>query len=154
MASPIRRQLRFGVLELADDRGSVTLERPASHVELLVGRGYASAGFAALILAEREQILREAGRIALFDDLAEVVGYDSAVRLELTGWSKANRARIVSFHILTASRILSMGIGVASLALGGTIRAHTRREPFRAALEQECIKPSPLRNAASAADTK
>ncbi len=143
MGSPVRRHPHPGVLELSDERGRVTLERPASHVELLVGHGHASAGFAALIIAERETVLREAGRIAIFDDLSDVTGYDSAVRLELTAWSKANRPRIVSFHILTASRILAMGIGVASLALGGTIRAHTQREPFRAALERECVKPSP-----------
>ncbi len=122
----------------------MTLERPASHVELLVGRGHASAGFAELIIAEREQILRDVGRIALFDDLTQVVGYDSRVRLELTGWSKANRSRIVNFHILTASRLLSMGIGVASLALGGAIHGHMQLGPFRQALDAECRTPSPL----------
>lgn len=102
-----------------------------------MARGHAQPAAADAIIEQRNRILRECGKIALFDDLELLTGYDSEVRVRLTKWSRDNRPRIVAFHILTQSRLVAMGVTVANLALGGSIRAHLSREGFEAALRSE-----------------
>ncbi len=119
----------------------MTVTRPAPHVELVRGEGYATTDVVEAIVEQREVILREAGRIALFDDLEHMTGYDSGVRVRLTEWSRENRSRIVAFHILTRSKLAAMGVTVANLALGGQIRAHVRREGFELALTEVLMLP-------------
>ncbi len=130
----MQREENDDCIRLSDERGVITLRRPAPHVELLRGEGYAIAEFAPAILESREMILHDCGKIALFDDLEHMTGYDAEVRLQLTTWSKKNRGRIVAFHILTSSKVVQMGVAVASLALGGGIKAHTKRRAFDTAL--------------------
>lgn len=127
-----------------DEKGSAILRRPAPHVEYLIASGYARAEAANHIIAQRKRILEECGKIALFDDLENLEGYDSTVRLKLTTWSRENRSKIVAFHILTRSRIVAMGVTVANLALGGSIRPHLDRRSFEEALEEQ-IGASPAR---------
>lgn len=131
-----RRELADG-FSLTDGRGVLTVRRPAPHVELIRCDGYAQAVHVDLILEKRDQILAECGRIAIFDDLETLDGYDSGVRVRLTAWSNEHRSKIVAFHILTRSRLVAMGVTVANLALGGHIQAHTRRAAFEAALQAE-----------------
>jgi hypothetical protein len=119
------------------DRGVMTIERPAPHVMVVRGHGYAEAAFTGPVLAARDAIIDERGHIALFDDLERVTGYDSEVRTRLTGWASEHRRQIVAFHILTRSRLVAMGVAVASVALGGHIRAHTQRSAFERALVDE-----------------
>lgn len=135
-----RRELPDG-FELSEARAIVTIRRPAKHIELIRCDGYAEAIHIELILKNREAILAECGRIALFDDLEDLRGYDSGVRLRLTDWGKKHRAQIVAFHILTRSRLVAMGVTVANLALGGHIRAHTNRASFDVALRKEKTRP-------------
>jgi hypothetical protein len=132
----MKRDERDGLVRLSDDRALVTLRRPAPYVELLRGEGYVGAEFAREILESREMILHACGKIALFDDLQDVTGYDSEVRLQLTTWSRKNRERIVAFHILTTSKVVQMGVAAASLTLGGGIKAHTKRRAFETALSK------------------
>ncbi len=89
------------------------------------------------IIAQRELIVAECGCIALFDDLDLLTGYDNAVRSQLTEWSRKNRPKIVAFHILTRSKLVAMGVGVANLVLGGSIRIHRVRSAFEDALRLE-----------------
>jgi hypothetical protein len=138
-----REVLPDGV-RIFDDRGSASIRRPRPHVEHLVARGFANVEAVGLILEQRERIVAECGKIALFDDLEGLVGYDSEVRVRLTDWSRANRPKIVAFHILTSSRIVAMGVTVANLALGGSIRAHLKRMPFEAALRDEVLRGATL----------
>ncbi len=115
-------------------RGVMLIRRPAPHVEVISGHGFAEAAFVDPILASRDAVLRECGEIALFDDLERVTGYDTEVRVQLTAWARKHRSRIAAHHILTRSKLVAMGVSVASLALGGAIEAHVRRDSFDAAL--------------------
>jgi len=133
----MEREILPDGIRIFDDKGSASIRRPREHVEYIVAKGYARSEAAALIIEQRERIVRECGKIAVFDDLHDLVGYDSDVRIRLTEWSRANRSKIVAFHILTASRIVAMGVTVANIALGGSIRAHLKRMPFEAALREE-----------------
>lgn len=126
------------------------LTRPAPHVELVRGEGHATGEIVDAILEQRDHILAEVGHIALFDDLELMTGYDSGVRVRLTEWSKEHRTRISAFHILTRSKLAAMGVTVANLALGGSIRAHVRREAFERALTEEMMLTEPRASGARA----
>ena len=134
-----RRELSDGFV-LTDGKNVLTIRRPAPHIELIRCEGHARAAHIDLVLENRETIVAECGRIALFDDLEEMNGYDSGVRLKLTDWGKKHLGQIVAFHILTRSRLVAMGVTVANLALGGHIQAHTQRRAFEEALRQEVAR--------------
>ena len=124
-------------IRIFDERGSASIRRPATHVEHLKAKGFANKEALAPILEQRDRIVRECGKIALFDDLEELEGYDSELRIGLTRWSREHRSVIVAFHILTKSRLVAMGVTVANLALGGSIRPHMQRKTFDVALSDE-----------------
>jgi hypothetical protein len=68
-----------------------------------------------------------------FVDWAEMTGYDSAVRAMFTQWVATNRSKM-TVHILVGSKIVSMGVSVANLALGGSLIGYTSHSMFDAAL--------------------
>jgi hypothetical protein len=131
-----REELPDGV-RISDGRGIITLRYPAPHVELIRCEGYARSEHIDEVLASRERIVRTHGKLAIFDDLEDLRGYDSDVRTKLTAWSRENRPKIVAFHILVRSKIVAMGVSLANMAIGGAIVAHTRRADFEAALARE-----------------
>ena len=133
LATAERETLPDGV-RISDGRGIITLRNPARHVELLRCEGYARAEHIDFVIESRERILRECGKLAIFDDLEDLRGYDSDVRTRLTAWSRANRPKIVAFHILLRSKIVAMGVSLANMAIGGAIVAHTNRTAFEQAL--------------------
>lgn len=69
----------------------------------------------------------------LFCDWVEMDGYDSEIRNMYTQWVATNRTRL-KVHILVGSKIVSMGVSVANLALGGSLIGYTNRTAFEAAL--------------------
>ncbi|MEO8798346.1 MAG: hypothetical protein ABI551_10705 [Polyangiaceae bacterium] len=125
------------------DRGKLILRRPAPHVVVLIATGYGGKDLAAPILALRDMVVQQAGKIALFDDFEKATGYDSELRVKLTDWSRRNAKAMTSHHILTSSKLVAMGVAVANLALGATIKAHTSRRAFEEALRLE-IDPRPF----------
>lgn len=131
-----RENLSDGI-RISDGRGIITLRNPAPHVELLRCEGHARAEHIDMVLESRERILRACGKLAIFDDLEDLRGYDSEVRTRLTAWSRENRPKIVAFHILFRSKLVAMGVSLANLAIGGVIVAHTRRAAFEHALTLE-----------------
>lgn len=72
-------------------------------------------------------------RLNVFCDWSEMTGYESDVRSAFTQWVASNRAR-VTFHLLVGSKLVSMGVSVANLALGGILVGYTNRAAFDAAL--------------------
>jgi hypothetical protein len=130
-----REELPDG-FRLRDRSGVLTLTRPRPSIDLIHGEGHASVPFVDAIIAQRDAVVASCGSISIFDDLELVRGYDSGVRARLTAWSRANRAVIKEFHILTGSRIVAMGVTVANIALGGQIVVHLRRVDFERALKR------------------
>jgi len=127
------------------ERGTLVLRRPAPHVVLLIANGHGDKEMAVPILALRDVIVREAGKIAVFDDFEKATSYDSELRVKLTEWSRRNSEAMTAHHILTTSKIVAMGVAVANLALGATIKAHTKRPAFEEALRLEIDARPPSR---------
>ena len=124
-------------IRITDGRGVISVRNPTPYIELVRCDGYARSEHVDLILESRDRIVRTHGKIALFDDLENLNGYDSDVRSRLTGWSRDHRPKIVAFHILLRSKIVAMGVSLANMAIGGAIVAHTRRLAFEQALAVE-----------------
>lgn len=74
-----REVLPDGV-RIFDAKGSALIRRPRDDIEHIVARGHAQPE-AADAIEQRNRILRECGKIALFDDLELLTGYDSEVRI-------------------------------------------------------------------------
>ena len=109
---------------------------PQPFVVIVRGKGHAAAHHAHRVIVWRERALASKRPIVLFDDLEEMHSYESEVRLRLTRWIAINRSRIEAVHILMRSKIASMGVTLANLALGGFIRSYTRRDEFERELRR------------------
>jgi len=119
-------------------RATLSIWFPKLTVVLQRVEGYADRGVAEAIARHLTTHLAKGVRLAIFDDFDGLTGYDSDARVWLTDWTKTNQPQIASIDILVRSKLVAMGVSVASLAMGGTIRSHSRREPFEAALAAAC----------------
>lgn len=75
-----------------------------------------------------------------FYDWSRVTGYASDVRLEATRHFRELRPRFTSAVFLTSSTLVSMGINVANIALGGFLYATADRSEFEARLHAACAQ--------------
>lgn len=98
--------------------------------------GKADVDVARELARDHERAIAAHGTIALFSDFASMTAYTSAGRFELTEWSKKHWPKLRSSHILVASKLVAMGVSVASIALPG-LRSYTERSRFEAALVAE-----------------
>ena len=81
------------------------------------------------------------GRVLGFHDWFAMTGYDSGSRSELTAWSLRHRAE-TQINIGSNNRMVSMGVTVASLALGQNVLRHFSDESlledaFRSAMAEK-----------------
>jgi hypothetical protein len=72
----------------------------------------------------------------LFYDLWELESYESELRKQMTSWVMERRSLVAEMHVLLRSKLVSMGVSVANLALGGIITTHTQRAPFQKAFDR------------------
>lgn len=114
-------------------RGSLGLWRPFPSLLITALRDHGDAEFVAPMMAAYESLPQ--GSIHLFIDAEHVTSYDSSFRTELTARVAGDRQRIASFHILVKSRLVSMGVSVANLALGGIISTTADRRQFTVKLD-------------------
>src|SRR6266516_2972993 len=96
------------------------------HCDAAVGRGVAKALAGHLAAA--------AAPVHTFWDLEALVNYHTEVRTACTRALLDNKPRVASIHAFSHSVIVRMGVAVANVALGGTIRSYQQRAPFEAAL--------------------
>ncbi len=122
--------------ELIHDDATYQLWMPAPGIVLQRVAGKAGVAIARDIGRQLERILERHESIVLFDDFAEMTGYTSEGRIELTEWSKRNWSRIRATHILVGSKLVAMGVSVASIALPG-LRSYDDRARFEAMLGVE-----------------
>jgi hypothetical protein len=86
-------------------------------------------------------VIADAGRnVEIFFDMGKMVNYDSALRTRLTSHFLEHRPKIASLHVFTRSRIVSMGVSVANLALGNLITSHSDVGRFMKALDDTAHK--------------
>jgi hypothetical protein len=97
--------------------------------------GHLSIGLAGHILRYVDPLF-EGGRVLGFHDWFTMTGYDTASRNELTTWSLRHSAR-AQINIGVRSTLVTMGVTVASLALGTQVlRRFEREEALELAFQQ------------------
>ncbi len=111
----------------------IWLPGPGLLVAQMVDHG--DEAFATPIAQAFERALEGAGPVRMFFDVGRMHNYDSPLRTRLTKRFLGDRARIAGIDIFVQSRIVSMGVAVANLALGGIIAAHPKRLGFNLALD-------------------
>ncbi len=119
---------------LADERSSLEITAPGAGVLLVRFSGHARSPVADAIIVALDAAIAAHGSVIVFDDWHGATGYDSAVRLKLTDWTRRNAAQLRGTHVLVGSRLIAMGLSVASLALGKHFHTYSSRAVFEAAL--------------------
>ena len=114
-------------------RGEISLSSPKDGVVVFKVSGHFDKPMGTRIVDTMEQVVSAHRRFHAFCDWAEIVSYDSEVRAMLTQWVAQHRTH-GTYHMLVGSKIISMGVSVANLALGGVLVGYTNRASFDAAL--------------------
>ncbi len=69
-------------------------------------------------------------RLIAFHDWEALTSYESEARTALTTWGFDIRSGVERVHILVRSKLVRMGVSVASIVLVGMIVAHGERTKF------------------------
>jgi hypothetical protein len=91
-------------------------------------RGHCSADVVPHIVERADSVLRQAGRMQLFYDLADMPSYDSSLRVLCVEWMRVNLGAIVSIDVLGRSKLVAMGVAVANIVLRDRITLYKERE--------------------------
>ncbi|MDC3955792.1 hypothetical protein [Polyangium jinanense] len=107
--------------------------------------GYLEKEIVSKITQPIDKLIGQGVKPIIFNDWWDLSGYDSDARLKLTDWIFWIRGKIVGSHILVRSKIVSMGVSIANLALGGMLTVYTDRQEFTLAYHRalrQGMKPS------------
>lgn len=67
---------------------------------------------------------------AVFNDGWAATGYETGMRVAMVTWTQKNPNATKELHFLTQSKLMNMGIAVMNLALGGMMKAYSKRQDF------------------------
>lgn len=118
----------------SDERGSVELSRPRAGVVITKVSGFATPELGRRIIRWVDGSVRDGERPAVFHDWDGATGYEPEVRREFASWYARVRKNVKEVHVLTRSKVVSMGISLVTLAVGEPVHAHSDRAAFEKAL--------------------
>lgn len=100
--------------------GGLELGAPATDVLVMRLWGHLDLDLVERVIAIVETRLAITGRrFETFNDWSELTSHDTQARVRFTSWVQEVRDRFEAVHILTRSRLVSMAVAVANLALDG-----------------------------------
>lgn len=134
-ASRFHALLRDPIESLTAPWGSIELFLLPRACVLQRATGRGTIEMAEAIERGLRKAMQRCGTVRVFDDWQRVNGYDSRARVSLTQFTRKHKADISETHILVGSKLLAMGISVASLALGRTFQVYSNRARFEDVLE-------------------
>ena len=123
--------------KLETDRGKLSIWLPAPGIVAHCFVGHFDVEFASAVIAVHDKVFSRPGPIVFFNDWEGMSAYDSDARVLATEWVHTHRQRIVGVHVLVQSRLVGMGVSVASLMLGGILTSYTDREAWEVALREQ-----------------
>ena len=131
------------VTELGQEYGSWSTERGAVTTWILApgvlvtrAEGHLDVELAQRIIHSGDVVIARFGGLTAFHDWQRIVTYDSTARAQLTKWGYDIRKDVRRVHILVGSKLVKMGVSVASLVLVGMIAAYDGRPAFERALAE------------------
>jgi hypothetical protein len=117
--------------ESRTQRGVVRIWCLAGDVVLVEVQGHATMEIAEAIVRSLAKRFAQTKRpIKIFDDFSALSGYEAAARVRLTEWMRDNGDQVAEVHILAASKLASMAVAVANMALGGHIHSYSNPDSF------------------------
>ncbi len=123
--------------ELVSDQGTSVIERLSRRVLRFTTTGTFTSAAGAEALEQTRLVLAEIGTgFCGFYDWSAMTGYSSADRAVATAFVMQHRHQYRWAVFLTSSTMVSMGVNVANLVLGGILLGTTKRDEFEARLEQ------------------
>jgi hypothetical protein len=96
--------------------------------------GYCDLGMTLHLMGPLDRLMIAGQRLKAFHDWEEVTSYDTRCRIQLTTWGVRFRNQIDCVNILTRSKVVTMGVTVATIVLPGMVRVFAKREEFQIAL--------------------
>jgi hypothetical protein len=130
----VEKELGAPLSSFSSGRGELSVWSPARGIYVTQARVHIDTTLAAKIVAAGDRVVERDGRLTAFHDWEAVESYDTEARLHLTSWGFRIRKQVDKVHILQRSKLLKMGVSVASIALAGMIVSHEEREPFESVL--------------------
>lgn len=94
-------------------------------------------------IAERwSAAARAAPSVQLLMDFAAMPTYDTAFRKTLTQWAVEHRNELQNVDLLSGSKLVTMGAGVANIVLGGLVKVHDDAPAFDARVRAAGLQPA------------
>jgi hypothetical protein len=121
-------------------RGTLSIWLPRPGLLVTEAIGHITAAQTHAIIAAGDEIRGE-GTLLAFHNFFGVQTYDSAARTAMTAWGYRIRASVEHVHFAIGSRLVRMGISVASMALGGMLVTYDELAPFERELEDALTRP-------------
>lgn len=126
---------------IVEGESTLKLWRPAPRVIVTRVVGFMPESFGDRLISDIDRILAEGEGFVGFNDWELCEDYDAVARKRLTRWLAARLSAFESVSVLLGSRILSMGVSVANIALRGHLRSSTDRAWFEAELRRQGVQP-------------
>jgi hypothetical protein len=126
--------------EWSSDRGDVRVWIPAPGVFVTQARGHMDKTLVMHIADAGNECVRRHQRLLGFHEWSGVRSYDSDARAKLTDWGMRIRKEVDRVHFLVSSKILRMGIAVASIVLVGMLVAHDDPAEFERLVREAVTK--------------
>ena len=122
---------------LTSSQGETRIERLSRRVVRFTTTGFFTSEAGDVALEQTRLVLAEIGDgFCGFYDWAAMTGYHSHDRAKATSFVMAHRQQYACASFLTSSTMVSMGVNVANLVLGGFLQGTTKRDEFEARLHK------------------
>lgn len=122
--------------KLTRDRETIRIWTLAPTVIVTRIEGHISVDGLRFYTTRADRLLARTGRLFVFHHWAGITSWEPTVRDELRRWAALHEGQLPGTHFLVQSRILSMAIEVAGLALGRRLHSHRTESTFFAELDR------------------
>ena len=95
-----------GLAEVGLDENSIACSAVAGHFELPA---------AERIISMANEVVAERGSVVVFGQWHAMASYDTACRAAMTRWAVSLGPKLVAVHLLTGTKLVGMGVSVASI---------------------------------------
>jgi hypothetical protein len=138
----VARTSSIQVFSQTDENGAALLDRVGAEVLVLTLRGDIGDDWANAIVGAMSDELRSGAQTNFFADIEHLESYGPLLRQRATDTLLRHRRWVASIHALVRSRVVSMGVSIANVALGGMIVTYASRRSFESAIEAALLGDS------------
>ncbi|NUO50876.1 MAG: hypothetical protein HOV80_18645 [Polyangiaceae bacterium] len=125
-----------------DARAHARIWTPAPTVMLTRIEGHVGLEALRFYTLRADELIHKHGRLYVFHHWSGITAWEPLVRDQLRKWAAGHDGHLPGTHFLIRSRMLSMAIEVAALALGRELHAHRSEATFFAELDRVVAQES------------